>query len=443
MSGVVRKPSQRALGAVLVGVLAAGISLARLWLGNRDALQENLWAEDGLFPLCIHKADFFTCLSDPFAGYLLFLPRVLAWPVSVLPWEAWALGANLIAAGLAGLVAALAFVVMVRAGVGAFVSVAVALLPVVTPMVGLEAINSIGSSYMLLLFLSMLVLLFRPQTGWSRLDVGLIGLLLLVTSLTIPSAIVLVLVLVVQLARRVVSLAVFGVWTGALAVGLVAQAVVALTAATRRPLNVNAESFNAWADSVPTSLLTYWPGLSIGEYSFFTNFTLAPLSVTGWIVVGAIVVVGLWKLRAGWKLDRGHSAAIGLLLLSGLAFGLIPSVIGYTNNRYFIVPLLLWGAAALVWLDPVIRRSRAWVVAAVTGMVLVIWWPAMAASEYRATPAPPWTAEVERIKAKCLSDPAFIDRPLFTPFWPPNWGDGLDEPTHPNLPCTIVFRWLG
>ena len=443
MSGVVRKASQQAMWALFVGVLAAGISLGRLWLGNQDALQENLWAEDGLFPLCIHKADFFTCLSDPFAGYLLFLPRVLAWPVSALPIEAWALGANLTAAALAGLVSALAFLVMIRAGLSAFASVAVALLPVVTPMVGLEAINSIGSSYMLLLFLSTLVLLFRPKTGWSRVDVGLIGVLLLVTALTIPSAIVLLLVVAIQLARRVVSLSVVGVWAGGLALGLVAQAVVALTALTRRPMNANTESFNAWADSVPTSLLTYWPGLSIGEYSFFTNFTMAPLSITGWLVVVAIVVIGLLKLRAGWKTERGNSAAIGLLLLSGLAFGLIPSVIGYTNNRYFVVPLLLWGAAVLVWLDPVIRRSRPWAVSTLAALVLLIWWPAMPASEYRSTPAPPWTEEVERIKAKCLSDPAFVDRPLFTPFWPPNWGDGLDEPTHPNLPCTTVFRWLG
>ena len=81
--------------------------------------------------------------------------------------------------------------------------------------------------------------------------------------------------------------------------------------------------------------------------------------------------------------------------------------------------------------------------AVITVLALFIWWPAMAASEYRSTPAPPWGSEVERIKAKCLSDPAFIERPIFTPFWPPNWGDGLDEPTHPNLPCTVVFRWLG
>jgi len=131
-----------------------------------------------------------------------------------------------------------------------------------------------------------------------------------------------------------------------------------------------------------------------------------------------------------------------LLLLSGLAMGLIPSAIGYTNNRYFVVPLLLWGAALLVWLDPVIRRTRPWVLALVTAIIAIAWWPAMPASEFRSTPAPPWQDEVARVEAKCLSAPAFIDRPIFSPFWPPNWGDGLDEPTHPNLPCTTVYRWL-
>ena len=158
VSVVMGTSSQRAVWSLFVGLVAVGISLGRLWLGNPDALQENLWAEDGLFPLCIHKADFLTCLGDPFAGYFLFLPRVLAWPISLLPVESWALGANLVAAVLAGIVTACAFLIMARAGLGAYVSVAVALLPVVTPMVGLEAINAIGSGYMLLLFLATLAL---------------------------------------------------------------------------------------------------------------------------------------------------------------------------------------------------------------------------------------------------------------------------------------------
>ena len=427
--------------AVVTGVASVAISLLRLWMGNRQSLTENLWAEDGLFPLCIHKADFATCLVDPFAGYLLFLPRLLAWPVSVLPWESWALAANVLAALVAGLISALALVITRGAGLGWFVSVVVALLPVITPMAGLEALNAIGSTYMLLLFASTLAVLFRPSRRRSWTVV--VGALLLITALTIPSAIVLLILVVLQWLRRRLSPGTALTWLGALAIGLIAQFAVAVTATTRRPLEMTAESLKAWADSVPTSLLTYWPGLSLGNYSFFTNFTLSPLPWTGWLLVGSFLAGGSYLLARGWRETSESTSTIGLLVLSGLAFGLIPSVIGDANNRYFVVPLLLWGTSLLVWLDPRVRTARPWMVGLVSVLVLIFWLPALPASEYRSTPAPLWSDEVARIEAKCLSDPAFVDRLLFTPFWPPNWGDGLDEPTHPNLPCTTVFRWLG
>jgi len=437
---VARTRSHQAIGAILVGFVAAAISLGRLWLGNSQAITENLWAEDGLFALCIQKADFATCLTDPFAGYLLFVPRVLAWPVAAMPWESWALIANLLAAALAGLTAALVLVVLRGAGLSLFGSGAVALLPVMTPIVGLEAINTIGSSYMLLLFVSTLAILFRPQRGnrWT----WLVAVLLLLTALTIPTAVVLVIPVAMQMWRRAVGRSTGLLWIAALIAGLLPQAIVALTATTQRPIQLSVQSLNDWANSVPTSILTMWPGVSLGEYSFFTNFTLAPLSVTGWFVVVALVVLGSWQLWVGWRRLERSNAAIGALVLAGLAFGLIPSVIGYTNNRYFVVPVLLWAAALIIGLDPVIRRSRWWTVGLVAGLVLLVWLPALPASEYRSTPAPAWTDEVARVEAKCLSDPAFVDRPIFSPFWPPNWGDGLDEPTHPNLPCTTVYRWL-
>ena len=432
--------TQMWLASALVGISASAFSLLRLWLGNQQAITQNLWAEDGLFPLCIRKAGVFTCLADPFAGYFLFIPRVLAWPVAALPWAMWATAANVIAAVLAGLVAALVVLILRGAGIGWYATVLLALLPVLAPMSGLEAINSIGSSYMLLLYSGVLLVLFRPDRGraWTMFS----SVFLLITALTIPSAVVILAVVIIQVVRRAIRPATAASWAGALGIGLAVQAYVALTATTQRPVQLTGESVSAWADSVPVSLLTYWPGLSIGEYSFFTNFTLGPSTLSGWLFVAIIAGLGLWRVSKGWR-DKDHaSTAVGLLLLSGLAMGLIPSAIGYTNNRYFVVPLLLWGAALLVWLDPVIRRTRPWVLALVTAIIAIVWWPSMPASEFRSTPAPPWQDEVARVEAKCLSDPAFIDRPIFSPFWPPNWGDGLDEPTHPNLPCTTVYRWL-
>lgn len=424
-----------ALGAAIA---ASVISVLRLWLGDRNAITEVLWAEDGLFPLCIHKADFFTCTAQPFAGYLLFTPRVLAWPVSVLPIEQWALAANLIAAVLAGGAAFLAFTFARRSGLSVFISIVIALLPVIAPMSGLEAINAIGSSYMLLLYVTTVgVILGQPSRAWW----WTLTALALVTALTIPSAVVLLPIVLVQVLRGRMPAVWAGLVSGALGIGLVAQAWTALTAQTPRPVSITGETLVSWADSVPISLLTYWPGLSIGPYDFFTNFSLAPLGVTGWLIVAVLIVLGVILIARGWSQPEGM-APVGLLLFAGLGFGLIPSAIGEPNNRYFVVPVLLWGAAALIALDPLIRRTRRWITALVVLVVLAVWWPAMPASWYRSTPAPPWTAEVERVKAFCLSDPALVERPIFTPYWPPNWGDGLDEPTHPNLPCTTVFRWI-
>lgn len=424
--------------AVLVGLVAGLCSLGRLWLLDRSAPAEVLWAEDGLFPLCIHKADFLTCLTDPFAGYFLFLPRVAAWPISWLPWEWWALATNLGAAAIAAVVSTLAVVILRRFGLHWFVVIVVALLPVIAPVTGLEAINAVGSSYMLLLFLSTLLVAFPPLAGMSRLTIALGAVLMLVTALTIPSAVALLVLIGIMVVRRALAVRVGLVWAIALVIGLVVQTIVALGAEARRPISVGAETLTVWADSIPISIFTYWPGLSLGEYTFFSNFTLSPLGITGWIMATGLLIGGLLLVVR----YQGRLLAVGILMLGGLGFGFIPSAIGYANNRYFVVPLLLWGGALLVALEPVIARTRAWVIAFVTLGVIVVWSPAFAASAFRATPAPPWSDEVARVEAACKADPEFIDRPIFTPFWPPNWGDGLIEPTHPNLPCLVVWRWI-
>jgi len=409
-----------------------------LWLFDTHAPFEVLWAEDGLFPLCIRKADFVTCLLDPFAGYFLFLPRVLALPISWLDWQWWALASNIAAAVLAAIACFVAAFILRRFGLHWFVVVVGALVPVLAPITGLEAINAMGSSYMLLLYVSTLLVALPPRSGLTPTYVVVGGALLLLTALTIPSAGVLVLVLLVMGIRGGLPALVVGSWIAALAAGLAVQVIVAVTAEQRRSVSITAESLSLWADSIPTSIFTFWPGLSLGEYTFFANFTLAPIAITGWLMAAGLFFVGIWLIAR----HHGRLLAVGVMLIAGLGFGLIPSAIGYTNNRYFVVPLLLWCAALLIALDPVIARTRVWVLALISALILVIWWPAMAASAFRATPAPPWSSEVARVEAACRADPAFVDRPIFTPFWPPNWGDGLTEPTHPNLPCLVVWKWL-
>ena len=78
------------------------------------------------------------------------------------------------------------------------------------------------------------------------------------------------------------------------------------------------------------------------------------------------------------------------------------------------------------------------IVAAVVG---ILWWPALPASAWRTTPAPSWPDEVARVVAHCTADPGLSERPVFTPFWPPDWGDALAEPSHPSVSCLIARKW--
>ena len=426
------------LVAIGVGLGAAGISLLRLWSGNHDALTQVIWAEDGVFPLCVQKADFLTCLVDPFAGYLLALPRLVAGLVALLPVDQWALATNLIAAALAGLTAAFAFAIVRRFGLGWVSAILIGLLPVIVPVVGFEAINAIGSSYMLLLYVSTLALAFPIRHERPHWPSGVaIAALLLLTTLTIPTAGVLLAVVLVQALRRAVPWRVAIVWLSVIVVGLGAQWLTALNAEKPRVIDVTRESFDAWVAAVPDTILTYWPGMRLADYDFFGVFPVTPLAITGAIITLAIVIGGIVLIVLGGD----ERVGIGLLLLTGIVVGAVPAVIGGNNNRYFVVPLLLWGAAALVALDSLIRRSRWWMVTIAGVIVFVVWWPSIPASWFRTTPAPPWQEEVTRVVNSCATDPARQERIIFTPYWPPDWGDALAEPTHPNLPCLVVWSW--
>lgn len=427
--------------AVIVGVVAAAMSLLRLWWGNPDSLTQVIWAEDGVFPLCVEKAGFLTCLVDPFAGYLLFLPRLVAGVVALVPVEQWALATNLLAAVIAGVVGALSFAVARRFGLGWVASVILGLLPVIVPVVGFEAINAIGSSYMLLLYLSALVLALPVRShavGWGMTVA--VAVLLLLTTLTIPTGGVFLALILVQVVRRAVPWKAGAVWAGAIVVGLIAQWITAVNAEKPRVIAASGDSFRQWVDSVPETILTFWPGLRLESYDFFGVFPVSPLPITGAIVALAITIGGLVLVIRGGD----GMVGIGLLLLTGIVVGAVPTIIGGSNNRYFVVPLLLWAAAAMVALDPLARRSRPWMVALVIVIVGAVWWTALPASWFRTMPAPPWQEEVLRVENACKADPALQERIIFSPYWPPNWGDGLSEPTHPNLPCVVVVgKWLG
>ena len=426
--------SRTGLAAGVVGIVGALISALRLWLGNSDSLTQVLWAEDGVFPLCIHKADFFSCVFDPFAGYLLLAPRSLAGLVALFPLSAWAVVTNILAAIVAGLIVAMAYVILRRGGMGQVVSVLGGLIPVLIPIVGYEALQALGSVYMPLLYLSVLAVVFP-----SALNRWVVFSLLLLTVLTIPTTVLLLPLVALWWLRKAIILSTFVTWSGALLVGGLIQFVVATNASKPRAVELGPDGVSTWANSVLPAFMTNIPGFgsASADPSAFPTIEQWPL---GWLFVAALSVFGVFLVARGWS--SGNTAAVGALVLTGVVLSAFPAIFDGPGNRYFVVPVMLFTLAALVSLNKLLLGRTWWVSGIVVAVVLALWLPQLPAGAFRSTPAPAWSDEVARVSAACKADPALSERIMFTPFWPPNWGDALSEPTHPSVDCLVVWKWL-
>lgn len=418
-----QKRGTNAIVAILVGILGAALSLGRILLANPEALSTLLWAEDGLFPLCVLKEDVLTCTADPFAGYLLLGPRLIAGLVALFPMEQWPLITHLAAAGTAGLAVAIAYASLRTGGRTWATALLGSLIVVLAPIVGLEAINAVGSIYMPLVFAAAVALAYPPR---SRGGGVWLGILLAVTILTIPSAIVLAVPVVVMGLRRILPGTTALIFLVILVLGLGIQWWVGNMAETPRNLSVTAQGLVDWVTALPLAVVSFWPGLFFGEATTFGIFVIPPFWPTGLIIIVAVLALGLWNVVRG-------SAAIGSLLLVGFGLGAIPTLTGYANNRYFVLPVILWALALLIAVDQKWGARRTWLMPLILVVSIVVWLPAFGASPWRVGASPKWTDEIARIQAVCADPAASVDM-KFSPDWPMEI-TVLDPPTQANALC--------
>lgn len=420
--------------AAAVAVAAGLVSVGRLLLTNSSALSNLVWAEDGLFPLCVRGHGVVPCLVDPFAGYLLFLPRVVAWPVSLMSMDAWPMATNVAAALLAAAAAVLAFVVVRRSGGGTVAAAFIGLIPVVVPIVGVEAINATGSSYMLLVYVAALAICFPRVTDGptERFPTTAYAIGALVTALTIPSSAVLLIALGLQMARRRVALRSGLIVGGAMVVGLAVQALVAVTADNPRPIDFTWAALRSWVDTMPSALLTFWPGsASLDAAGSFA--VVGGTDRWGVLLIAVVLVLGVVLVC----LRNAVANGVGLLLVIGAVMGAVPAAAGYANNRYFVIPVLLWTAAAIMAIDRLLPRWREAVVAVIAVVLLAVWSPSLPASDFRATAVPEWTPMLDAARAACAAAPDGTVAITFSPNWP--FVDAVfPGPTNNVVPCSVL-----
>jgi len=412
---------------LVVGILSAAISLGRLSITDREVLSELVWAEDGLFPLCVTNYGYWDCLWEPYAGYQLFLSRTLAVPVAYTPLDSWPLATNLVAAVSYGAMSVITYWLLRRIPLPAWAAAFAALVPVLLPIVGLEAINTAGSLYMVLLVAAAIAASVNfqpPLPGW------VIPILFLVTALTIPIALVLVLPLVLRYLRKTISLEQLLPALIALVVGSVFQFAVIISAAGQRPINVTSASFVGWIDGVASSLA--------GLVGF--RLELLPTGQMSWLgsdinqSIGLILIITALILPL-LMLRRPRLETPALLILTGLTMSAVPSILGPNNNRYYVTFSILLIIAALIALTRETSRRLQFVAASLSGMLLIAWISHLPASELRATPEPRWSFMLKEARDRCNAEPERVDVVLrFTPVWPPN-ENSLTQLNEPLIPC--------
>ena len=412
---------------LVVGIFSAAISLGRLYITNREVLTELVWAEDGLFPLCVANHGYWDCLWEPYAGYLLFLSRTLAVPVAYTPLDSWPLTTNLVAAFSYGAMSVFIYWLLRRIPLSAWAAAFAALVPVLLPIVGLESINTTGSLYMVLLAAAAIAASANfqpPLPNW------VLPMLLLVTALTIPIALVLVLPLTLRYLRKTIRLKQLGPALIALAAGSVIQFAVIIGAAGQRPINVTPASFAGWVEGVASAFA--------GLVGF--RLELLPTGQMSWLGSGLNQPIGLILIIAasilsGLMLRSSGLETSALLILTGLAMSAIPSILGLNNNRYYVTLSILLIIAALIALTKEASSRLRLLAASLSGALMIAWISQFPASELRATPEPKWDFMLEEARERCDAEPERVDVVLrFTPVWPYD-ENNLGSLDQPFIPC--------
>lgn len=417
----------RRWSAAIAGVVAVVL----LWVRAPFA-PRNFWAEDGklLFAQAMEDG-WIEAITNSNGGYFLFLPRLLG-PVAMLgPLEIAPRLMFVMCAFVVGWFAA----TIVFAGERYFdrlqSRVALALLPVLLPIIGFDVIGGFANLHFLMLCPAAAVLVGdQGSRGRQVNDVVLVTMAGLTSPLTVSLAPLVALRMWWDRRgspRRSIAPVVIG-W----AVGITVHLAMIFIVAEDRELVPDRSIFKAgflFLERVLLyNLLPFWPSVSNedatgGIDGELVVRALVGLALTGLLVVAA-VVSGSYYRREG---RRQRSELVLALPVVGTAMFLAASMLSGSEPRYAVFP-----AFCFVWMLLMVREnsgglgrirgSRRLVGAVISvsllASVVTHWMP----SSIRRT-GPKWATGLEAAVVECSADPkARVDIPIL----PEGWTVALD-----------------
>jgi hypothetical protein len=422
----------RAEKALLAGAflaLAIVVQLARIgWTASLDSL----WAEDGtIFLQGAHTHGFFDVIGAEYAGYLVLVPRLIGEVAAALPLR----DAPAVVSILSAAMVAISALVVWWAATGhirsPYLRGALAIATALTPVGGLEAIDSASYVSWSMLFACFWLLLWRPR---GQLGASLAALFIVLAALSNP-----------------------GIWFL-----FPLAALRALAVRDRRDLTIVLAYFGAAAvQLVIYAQSSYETGDPIWTHDIWTVFLQRVIDGTafglrlggvGWELLGWGLLIGLSVAAVvGLAVGLYRSSAIArvfaaIAIPTALAFFFVsvyqravgtpmlwpPDVYNGSAGRYSIVPVLLLISVAMVFID---RRSGdsegawrlTWPSAVLAGLVLISVAVSLPAREIAVRGTPPWEASVEAAASECEREGI---AEVTIPTSPPGFGV--------QLPCSTV-----
>ncbi|HYJ20901.1 MAG TPA: hypothetical protein VEW07_02620 [Solirubrobacterales bacterium] len=401
------------LALVLLALLALGAVLQVFRVGP-DAALNAFWAEDGqvMFQGAL-LGGFFDAVFTPYAGYLVFVPRLIGEVGNMVPLADAPAAVSLAAAGvvaLSGLAVWYAAAGLIR---NSFLRGTLVVVMVLAPVASLEAVAAASYVSWYMLFASFWLLLWRPP---SSRGAALAGLFILATALSNPGVWYFLPVFALRLfaARDRRDALILGGY----AIGSAIQLPVTLASSENTVEPV-------WTSDIWTAYLQrVVDGAALGESlggeawsSWGWPFLIALL-----VVFGTCVVAGLLRgtpsaryfaaiaipTSLGMFVISAYQRAVGFVMTwpEGADSGL--------GGRYAIVPALLLVSLALVLIDQSQRPRRGprrlpWLGIAAVVVLGVGVVTSFSIGDRAARGEPSWDAALVAAAATCPAEPPPTD----------------------------------
>jgi len=411
----------------LVAVFILGSIAAFFRLGD-VAIRGNLWGEDGSVFLqtgLLHHG--IASLFEPYAGYMLLVPRTLSMLVASLPITSQGPAMNLAAAVVQASMATLAYV-----GTSGFVRQriwrALVALAVVAVPVGSEVFDSVANLPWFLLFGGCICLLWTPRklSGW-----GALLTVLLSATMSSPFAVLLLagalFRLLVQRSRPAIVLA------GVAATGFAIQTMVMVNAPARTGINKFGVSLG------PIRLVAGFVRRVLGDGVFGVSSHPSDQPAPG-LLAGVVVVMLLAVLVVCMTTNEGFPVLLRASLFGTLGFLTysVPVLITptltteepFVNGRYYVAPVLLTIVAITCLIGGVadVRGRRTarvrWLAVSVCGaLVLSLLWGLGSSwtvgKVWGRQDGPSWQADIDQARRACATSSvmAIVSVPISPSGW--------------------------